>query len=130
MKVRVLVLLLLCIPGWAVAQNEEQMQRMMEQARKAQMCMEQIDRAELQRMADQAQAVEAEIKNLCAAGKRDEAQRIGMKYGLEMSQSEVAREMRRCSEMMAGAIAGFGGMGHAGLPSMEDMENQHICDAY
>lgn len=130
MKVRMLVLALIFIPGWAAAQNDEQMQRMMEQARKAQMCMEQIDRGELQAMADKAQAMESEIKRLCAAGKRDQAQSTGMKYGLEMSKSPVAKEMRRCSEMMAGAMAGFGGMGQSSLPSVEEMESQHICDAY
>lgn len=130
MKVRMLILVLICIPGWAAAQNDEQMQRMMEQARKAQMCMEQIDRGELQAMADKAQAMESEIKRLCAAGKRDQAQSAGMKYGLEMSKSPVAKEMRRCSEMMAGAMAGFGSMGHSSLPSVEEMESQHICDAY
>lgn len=130
MKVRMLVLLLLCIPGWAVAQNDVQMQRMMEQAREAQMCMEKIDRAKLQIMADKAQAMEAEIKSLCSAGKRDEAQSTGMKYGLEMSRSSVAKEMRRCSEMMSGVMAGFGGMGHSSMPTVEEMESQHICDAY
>ena len=130
MKVRMLMMVLLCLPGWAAAQNEEQMQRMMEQARQAQMCMEKVDRGALQAMADKAQAIEDEIKNLCAAGKRDEAQSTGMKYGLEMSRSPVAKEMRRCSEMMAGVMAGFGGMGHSGLPSVEELESQHICDAY
>ena len=132
MKKRILVLLLLCLPGWAVAQNEEQMQRMMEQAQKAQACMEKIDRGQLQEMARNAQQMEAEIQSLCAAGKRDEAQSHGVKYGLEMSQSAVVKDMRKCSDMMAGALAGMGSsiMPGMGFPSVEEMKDEHICDVY
>ncbi|MEZ5524990.1 MAG: hypothetical protein R3E62_08565 [Pseudomonadales bacterium] len=130
MKVRILLWTLLCLPGWAAAQNEAHMQRMMEQAREAQMCMEKIDRAQLQALADKAQAFEAQIKKLCAEGKRTEAQSQGIKFSQEMSHSPVAQEMRRCSEMMAGVMAGFGGMAHAGVPTVEEMESQHICDTF
>lgn len=132
MKRQMLIGLLLFLPAWAAAQNDEQMQRMMEQAREAQMCMEKVDRGALQAMAQKAEQMEVEIKNLCAAGKRDEAQQRGMKYGLEMSQSPVAKEMRRCSDLMAGAMAGFtsGQMGHSSMPTAEELQNQHICDAY
>ena len=132
MKRQMLIALLLCLPAWATAQNDEQMQRMMEQAREAQMCMEKVDRNELQAMAQKAEQMEAEIKNLCLAGKRDEAQQRGMKYALEMSQSPVAKEMRKCSDLMAGAMAGFGAdqMGHSNMPSVEEIQNQHICDTY
>ena len=96
------------------------------------MCMEKVDRNELQAMAQKAEQMEAEIKNLCLAGKRDEAQQRGMKYALEMSQSPVAKEMRKCSDLMAGAMAGFGAgqMGHSNMPSVEEIQNQHICDTY
>jgi len=132
MKTRMLAMLLLCLPALAMAQNEDQMQRMMEQARKAQVCMEKIDRGELEAMARNAEQMEAEIQSLCAAGKRDEAHSVGMKFGLEMSRSAVAKEMRQCSEMMAGAMAGMGSSFMPGMefPSLEEMKDEHICDAY
>jgi len=132
MKVWMLLMLVLYLPAMAMAQNEAQMQQMMEMARKAQLCMEKIDRGQLEEMARKAEQMEAEIQSLCAAGKRGEAQSHGMKYGLEMSQSTVAKDMRKCSEMMAGALAGMGSsiMPGMGFPSVEKMKDQHICDAY
>jgi len=127
-----LAIFLLCLPTWLMAQNEAQMQHMMEQARKAQVCMEKIDRVQLQDMASKAEQMEAEIKSLCAAGKRSEAQDRGMKYGLEMSQSELAKQMRICSKLMSGALAGMGSsiMPGMGFPDVDMMKSTHICDAY
>jgi len=127
-----LTILLLCLPTWTLAQNEAQMQQMMEQAQKAQACMQNIDRSELQDMASQAEKMEAEIKSLCAASKRSEAQDRGMKYGLEMSQSAVAKQMRACSKLMSGALAGMGSsiMPGMGFPDIDKMKDAHICDAY
>jgi len=127
-----LAVLLLCLSGWVMAQNEQQMQQMMEMAQKAQACMANIDRGQLNEMASNAKQMEAEIKQLCSSGKRTEAQNIGMKYGMEMSQSAVAKEMRKCSEMMSGALAGMGSsiMPGMGFPDVKDMEDTHICDAY
>ena len=128
MKNRMLMVALLCIPGVAAAQNDDQMQRLMEQVRQAQLCMEKIDRGALEAMAKKAEKMEAEIQNLCTAGKRAEAQQRGMKFGQEMAQSAVAKEMRRCSEMMQGAMSGI--VPGAGFPTRQELESQHICDAY
>lgn len=130
-KKTVLVILLMSVPTWVAAQNEQQMQYMMEQAKKAQACMAKLNRGQLEDMASKAQKMEAEIKSLCAAGKRDEAQSKGMKYGLEMSQSKVAKDMRECSKMMSGALAGMGSsiMPGMGFPDVEEMKGTHICDA-
>lgn len=132
LKVRMLVTLFLCLPALAMAQNEDQMRHMMEQAQKAQVCMEKIDRDKLEAMARKAEQVESNIESLCAAGKRDEAQRQGLKFGLEMSQSVVAKDMRKCSELMAGALAGMGSSFMPGMdfPNMDDMKDEHICDVY
>jgi len=66
------------------------------------------------------------------AGKRSEAQDRGMKYGLEMSQSAVAKQMRACSKLMSGALAGMGSsiMPGMGFPDIDKMKDAHICDAY
>jgi len=127
-----LAILLLCLPTWVMAQNEQQMQYMMEQAQKAQVCMAELDRDQLEEMAKKAEQVEAEIKSLCAEGKRTEAQSKGMKYGMEMSQSEVAKDMRKCSKMMSSALAGMGSsiMPSVGFPDVNEMKDTHICDAY
>ncbi len=127
-----LSILLLSLSGWVMAQNEQQMQQMMDMAQKAQTCMANIDRGQLNDMASKAKHMEAEIKQLCSAGKRAEAQSLGVKYGMEMSRSDVANAMRKCSEMMSGALAGMGSsiMPGMGFPDVKGMENTHICDAY
>ena len=129
LKAKMLVTILACLPALLMAQNEEQMKRMMEQAQKAQACMEQIDRGKLETMARKAEQVEADIEALCDASKRDEAQRLGMKFALEMSQSDVAKEMRKCSEIMAGAM-GSSFMAGMSFPSLDDMAEEDICDSY
>jgi len=123
---------LLCLSSWVSAQNEPQMQHMMEMMQKAQACMAKIPPEQLDAMANQARQMEAEIKQLCAAGKRSEAQNRGMKYGLELSQSSVAKEMRKCSKMMSGAMAHMGSsiMPGMGFPDSRELENKHICDSY
>ena len=122
----------LSIPMIASAQNADHMQQMMEMARKAQACMANIDQSKLDEMARRAKQMEAEIKQLCDAGQRDEAQDLGIRYGREMSQSYVAKEMRKCSEMMSGALSGMGSslMPGSGFPNVNGSEHSHICDSY
>ena len=129
LKAKMLMTLLACLPALVMAENEEQMKRMMEQAQKAQACMEQIDRGKLEALARKAEQVEADIESLCDAGKRDVAQRQGMTFALEMSQSDVAKDMRKCSEIMAGAM-GTSFMPGMSFPSLDDMADEHVCDSY
>ncbi|MEH6357564.1 MAG: hypothetical protein V7745_01140 [Pseudomonadales bacterium] len=129
LKTKMLVMLLACLPALGMAENEDQMKRMMEQAQKAQTCMEQIDLGKLEAMARNAEQVEADIESLCDVGKRDEAQRKGMEFALEMSQSDVAKHMRKCSDIMAGAM-GSSFMPGMSFPSLDDMADEDICDSY
>tara|TARA_B110000495_G_C22714187_1_gene419827 strand:+ start:26 stop:430 length:405 start_codon:yes stop_codon:yes gene_type:complete len=129
LKANMLVTLLAFSPAFVLAQNEEQMKRMMEQAQKAQTCMEQIDRSKLEALAGKAVLVEADIELLCDAGKRDEAQRQGMTFALKMSQSDVAKYMRKCSRIMAGAM-GTSFMPGMSSPSLDGIADDHVCDSY
>ena len=75
-----LAITLLCLtPIISFAQNpmgmsEADMQKMMQQMQEAQACMEKIDQAELDVLEKKAEKFEAEMKSLCASGKRDAAQ--------------------------------------------------------
>ena len=104
--------------------SEEQMQRAMEQMQKAQSCMQNVDQTELQALEQRSHEFQAEVKSLCASGKRDEAQQKAIAYAQEVSQSSAIRTMRERGEMMKGMVAQ--------MPMTEldqDLSNEHICDA-
>ena len=95
-----LVVALLPAAGMAAPQmSDEQMQQMMQNAQQMQDCMGQIDDADMQAFEDKSEAMDKEIKALCAAGKRDEARAKAMAYGKEKTASPVMKAMKQCGDM-------------------------------
>jgi predicted transcriptional regulator len=130
-----LVITLLCLaPITSFAQNpmgmsEADMQKMMQQVQKAQDCMEKIDQTKLDALEKKANQFDAEMKSLCANGKRDEAQEKAMVYMKEIVNSSVVKEAKRCGEMMKGAMQGM----MQNMPIVDqdkDFTRQHVCDSY
>ncbi len=126
MKVLAVVMFVL-LPVCAVAQNfqnmnEEDMQKMMMQAQKVQACMEKIDQADLKAIEQRSNKFDAEIKALCAQGKRDKAQKKAIAFGREMAKNPVLLEMKRCGELMRGVMPD--------MPMVEEYEESdtHVCD--
>jgi len=125
--IRVLMLSLLAgSPVLAQAGNgmsEEQAQQRMEQARKMQQCMADIDQGRLEALSTKAKSMQQKIRELCAAGERDQAQEVAVKYGKEISDSAVMQEMKKCSEMAKGLMR---------MPMMSELQkdpaNGHVCD--
>ncbi len=105
--------------------SQEQMQQLMQQAQQVQACMANIDQQALMALSQKAQAMESEIKSLCQANKRSEAQGTGIKFGLSISQDENIKLARECGEMAQGMLPKMD------LPTSEkDFETRHICDGY
>jgi hypothetical protein len=104
--------------------SDEQMQQMMQQAYKMQECLAGIDQSGMDALAARADAMEQELKALCAAGKRDEAERTAIKYGQEISAAPEMQAMKDCGEIMQGMMQQ--------MPMMADLEqeygDQHVCD--
>jgi len=104
--------------------SEEQMQQMMEQAQKMQKCMDKIDQSAMDALAAKAEKMHKDMKALCAAGKRDQAQSVAIAYGKELSTSKEMKVMKKCSEMAAGMMQQ--------MPMMQnldkDYEKHHVCD--
>ncbi len=129
---RLTITLLCLIPITTFAQNpmgmsEADMQRMMKQAQQAQACMEKVDQAELKLLEKKANQFEAEIKSLCASGKRDEAQERAMVYMKEIGNSSALKEVKRCGELMKDTMQGM--MQNMPLVNQDrDYANQHVCD--
>ena len=118
-----LLLPVLCLPLTLSAQDEqmsdEQMQQMMENSGKMQDCMAHMDQKAMDAYAAKGEKMHAEIQKLCAAGKRDEAQKMAMEYGKEMASSKEMQAMQQCG-MMAKQMPVSGGA-----------ENQgHVCDSH
>jgi predicted transcriptional regulator len=130
-----LVIMLLCLaPITSFAQNpmgmsEADMQKMMQQMQEAQACMEKIDQAELDALEKRAKQFEAEMKSLCASGKRDKAQDRAMVYMKEIVNSQAVKDAKRCAEKMKGAMQGM--MQDMPLVNQDkDYTNMHVCDSY
>lgn len=90
-----LALLLAAAAAQAQAPTPEQMAQMM----KMQQCMAEMDPKVMERLEARGKKFEAEVKALCAAGKRDEAQSKAMAYGREMAASEELKAMKKCGDM-------------------------------
>ena len=63
------------LPLFALAQspqgmNNPDMQKMMQKMQEMQACMEKVDQSELKSIEQRSQQIEAEVKSLCAGGKR------------------------------------------------------------
>lgn len=104
--------------------SDEQMQMMMENARKMQECMDRIDPSLFDQLEQKGREMETEIKALCAAGKRDEAEKKAMAYGREMNNTKGMKDLQKCGEM------GKGMMEHMPVirEKMQEGKSGHICD--
>jgi predicted transcriptional regulator len=134
---KVAITLLCLTPIISFAQNpmgmsEADMQNMMQKMQGAQACMEKIDRSELDALEKKAKKFQAEMKSLCASGKRDAAQEKAMVYMKEIVNSSAVKETMRCGKMMEGAMQGMmqGMMQNTPLMNQEkDYSSQHVCDS-
>jgi uncharacterized protein YaaN involved in tellurite resistance len=112
------------MPAAAIAQTfpgmgEADMQKM----EQMQACMEKIDEAKLKEIERRSQKIDAEIKALCAGGKRAEAQEKALAFGQEMAKDPTMQAMGKCGEMMKGMMpkVPYADQGK-GSPS------HHVCD--
>jgi len=127
MKIPVIILLLL-MPIVALAQshqgmNEKDMQKMMQQMQKMESCMQDIDQTKLKALEQRSSRSEAEVKSLCASGKREEAQAKAISFGKKIASDPIMQTMKKCSEMTKGMMSK--------APIMDqhkDRSDHHVCD--
>jgi len=124
MKISTIILLLI-FPTASFAQDfqgmsEEDMQKMMQQMQEVGACMQNIDQSRLKELEKRSSRLEAEVKALCASGKRREAQAKAIAFGKEMANEPVMKAMRECTKSVKGQV-----------PFMEqfkDSPDHHVCD--
>jgi len=114
---------------YPMGMSEGDTQKMMQQMQAAQACMEKIDQSELEALEKKADQFEAEMKSLCASGKRDEAQQKAMVYMKQVVNSPAVKQAKRCGEMMKDSMQGM--MPDAPFMNEDkDYTSQHVCDSY
>ena len=131
MKMAAIILLLL-VPMAAGGQDhpgmsEKDMQKMKQEMEKMQSCMENIDQAKLKVFEERSNQLEAEVKSLCANGKRDEAQEKTIAFGQEMMKDPTIKAMRKCGEGMKGMMPKMP-FANQGQDEDEDRSRRHVCD--
>jgi hypothetical protein len=127
MKISAIILFLL-MPMVALAQNyqdmnEKDMQKMMQQMQEMQSCMQNVDQAKLKVLEQRSDQVGAEVRALCASGKRDEAQKKVISFGKEMAKDPAMKAMRKCGETMKGMMPKT-----PFIDQDQDRSSQHVCD--
>jgi len=121
-------IMILLLPGAAFGQNfqgmsESDMRNMQQQMQQCQTCIEQIDQSAMEEIDRRSVQIDAEIKSLCARGKRDEAQAKAIAWGKEVAANPAVQEMIRCGEIMKGQVPDIP---FTGLD--REYAGKHVCD--
>jgi predicted transcriptional regulator len=124
--IRIAILTLL--PAAAAAQppqgmSEQDMQKMMQQMQEFQACMQDVDQAKMKQLEQRSKQFNAEIKSLCAKGKRDEAQQKAMAMYKKMSNDPVMKKLTECGKKLKDAAQQM----PFTMP-MEEHKDKHVCD--
>ena len=127
------IILLLSIPIASSAQNyqgmsEEDMQKMMKQIQEMESCMGKLDQAQVKKLEQRSKQINAEVKSLCASGKRDKAQSKAISFGKEIEKDLTILAIRKCSEKIKGLMPN---MSQPKTPLMDQpraSSKQHVCD--
>jgi len=125
-----MLLIMLFVPFLVFAENysgldSKQMQNMMQKAQDMQNCMQNVDQAEMQALEKQGKKMQAEVKKLCVAGKRDEALNVAIEYSQKMAQSAAIEEMKKCGEMMQEIMPD---LSRFSKEQSTDNSDGHLCD--
>lgn len=122
----------ICLPPQASALDPQSMQGMMAAMEQVQACMAGIDQQNLRRLEAKSNAINSELHALCKSGKRDEAQKRGLKYAKEITSDPDLIKMMACTKQLESAMAKMPEI--PGMPAMPDMsfpeidEGKHVCD--
>ncbi len=92
---------------------------------KMQTCMQGVDQSQLQAFEQQASQIEAEVKSLCASGKRDAAQQQAVVFAQEVTGNPDIRKMMECGKMMNNIMPRMPFMDQA---DETDKSAGHVCD--
>lgn len=105
--------------------DQQQMQAMMQKAQEMQTCMQNVDESEMQAFQQRAEKMGAEVKALCAAGKRGDAQSKLISYAKELNNDTTMQTLKKCGEIMQGMMPEVSRIAQT---HERDNPQSHICD--
>jgi len=109
--------------------SEADMQKMMQGAQAMQTCMQNVDQTAMQRLQTESEQLSADIKTLCAAGKRDEAQSKVLAFGMKTAKDPAMKAMAECGKQMQGMVPQMQNMHQMPYADAEhEYANRHVCD--
>jgi hypothetical protein len=100
------------------------MQRMMEQMQVVQACLAKADQNALAELRTKGETMAAEMKAMCAAGKRDAAQAQTLEYAREMADSPVVKSLAECGDIVKSMLA----LPFASAAAAPGENSPHVCD--
>lgn len=103
--------------------SEADMQQMMQGAGAIASCMGNIDQTAMERLGKESEQVYAEVKALCDAGKRDEAQAKAMTFAREKADDPTMQAIVECSTPAQGMMPQM-----QSALTVEELQNRHVCD--
>ena len=106
--------------------SQEQMRFLMQGAAQLQACIANVDQAKLQEMTQRAEGVQAELKQMCANGERDQAQAKAIAFGREFAESDDLKELSMCGEIAKAMIPQVIAYAEANASNPEG--STHVCD--
>ena len=127
MKIFLILILFSPLTVNAQGMNQQDMQNMMGQMQEMAACMQTVDQNEVEALDKESKIFEAEMKELCNDGKRDEAQNRAIAYSRKVMSSQAFTTIRKCTENMPASMRGM-------MPNMDpeeiakDYSKHHVCD--
>lgn len=109
-------------------ENDARMQDMMQGMAQMAACMQNIDMDKFNALVEEGKAVEAELKTLCAAGERDQAQARAIEHGVRFVNSSEFQQLKQCgsmAEQMLGQVRDYSVYTD---DDSEETTNRHVCD--
>jgi hypothetical protein len=106
--------------------SEADLQRLQAQAQEMQACFAKVDQTALADLRARGESVAADINALCAANKRDEAQRAAQDYARTLADEPVTKSLAGCGEMAQQMMQTFSSLAAAADPGTT---TTHVCDA-
>ncbi|HIC44046.1 MAG TPA: hypothetical protein EYO73_07060 [Sulfurimonas sp.] len=112
---------LLLLSSLAYCQDMKNLEDMMQDMQKMQICMAKVDFHSLEGLQEHAFNIQKEVEQMCQQGQRDKAQSKAISFSKEIMNFPAVLQLKQCSKGTA--------MESIMQMSKHDFENHHVCEA-
>ena len=113
-----------------IMSDPQKAQEMMQAMQSMNQCIEtKLGKEGLSKIGQQGKEIDTEMRGMCGAGKRDEAEKLKKDYTAKMLDSPELKGMEACSKEHASKLP-IPDMAKMQKRMMEKYQNLHICDYY